>query len=207
MEERGKMAFFKDENIDCNEIISLLKYHPYRVNTIYGIKNNPFFDKTSGYMLDLKKGDPKMIKDLHKNLKSVLGTGFAISIVPSHIEKSCNDNSPLSIVAKKLVKSNNLIDATNCLIRTKKIDKLSNGGNRSCSVHYNSICVKYPSIISNKSVLLLDDITTTGNSLNACKQLLLEAGASEVCMLAVAKTVNDREKANEYFFEQKMRLR
>lgn len=192
------MAFFKEKDINCDEIISLLEYHPYYVKTIHGYIKNPFFDKTSGHILDLKNGDPNMIKDLHKHLKSILGTGFAISIVPSHKEKASNDSSPLSIVAKKLVKSNDLIDATNCLIRTKTIDKLANGGDRSHSVHYNSICVKNSHIISNKSVLLLDDIKTTGNSLNACKHLLLEAGAREVCMLAIAKTVDDRDKANKY---------
>ena len=38
-------------------------------------------------------------------------------------------------------------------------------------------------------VLLMDDVTTTGNSLYACKEILLEKGAEEVEMFALGKAI------------------
>ena len=40
-------------------------------------------------------------------------------------------------------------------------------------------------------VLLMDDITTSGNSLYACKNILIESGADTVEMFALGKTVRD----------------
>ena len=42
--------------------------------------------------------------------------------------------------------------------------------------------------IKNKNILVIDDITTTGTSLIACKTLLLRAGAKNVVCLALGKT-------------------
>ena len=38
------------------------------------------------------------------------------------------------------------------------------------------------------TVLLLDDVTTTGNSLIACRDILLKNGADDVIMFALGKT-------------------
>ena len=45
--------------------------------------------------------------------------------------------------------------------------------------------------ISGEIVLLMDDITTTGNSLYACKKILMDRGAETVEMFALGKTVWD----------------
>jgi len=42
--------------------------------------------------------------------------------------------------------------------------------------------------LRNRSVLLIDDITTTGNTLNKCKELLNDAGTSNVYTYCAAKT-------------------
>ena len=49
-------------------------------------------------------------------------------------------------------------------------------------------------LIFNKKVVLFDDIYTTGNTVNECAKVLKEAGASEVLILTVAKTINKRKK-------------
>ena len=40
-----------------------------------------------------------------------------------------------------------------------------------------------------KHILLVDDISTSGNSLLACKELLMENGAERVAMFALGKSL------------------
>jgi predicted amidophosphoribosyltransferase len=74
------------------------------------------------------------------------------------------------------------------LERTKRIAKLAHGGDRSEEVHLNSVAVADASLIKGKDVLLLDDVTKTGNSLRACEKILLAAGAESVTCVTMGKT-------------------
>jgi predicted amidophosphoribosyltransferase len=80
------------------------------------------------------------------------------------------------------------VDGTGCLVRHKKIPKLATGGNRDQETHFSSIHVDKTDLIKGKSVTLLDDTTTTGNSILACKKMLIDAGARNVQCIALAET-------------------
>ena len=150
---------------------------------------NSKFDNFSSIILDFKKGYAPVIEEFRKSVAKELGSDFPVCVVPSHMASVDNSMSPTAQLAKGLVKSNNLIDATNCILRVRSISKLSRGGNRDLAVHLNSVKVVNSDVIKGKTVLLLDDVMTTGNSLDACRQLLLRAGAKNVLCLALAKTV------------------
>ncbi len=77
-----------------------------------------------------------------------------------------------------------------CLVRHKSIAKKATGGDRSIEVDLNSIRVEDADCIKGKRVLLLDDVTTSGNSLLACRRLLLQAGAADVKMVALGRTTH-----------------
>lgn len=49
--------------------------------------------------------------------------------------------------------------------------------------------MKEQAMIDRKSILLVDDVTTTGATLSECAKTLLEGGASTVCAVTVAKEV------------------
>ena len=72
---------------------------------------------------------------------------------------------------------------------TKSIDKLALGCNRDKDIHMKTISAVQDIDISGDIVLLMDDVTTTGNSLYACKEILLEQGAKTVKMFALGKAV------------------
>jgi len=50
---------------------------------------------------------------------------------------------------------------------------------------------KYLKEISGKNILLIDDIFTTGSTLNECAKMLKKAGAAEVNILAIARVTKE----------------
>jgi predicted amidophosphoribosyltransferase len=180
------MVFLDKSKNKLDVVVCLGEYHPYW-NYENGEKTkNPNFDEFSGKILDFKKMDPGAIDEFCKKITGMLTDSIAITVVPSHDPSKAQ--SGLVMLAKKLAKLKR-INAVSCLRRTKKIAKLASGGDRSIQTHLDSIIVVDKNLIKSKDVLLLDDVTTSGNSLQACKQLLLEAGASSVQCLALGKTI------------------
>ena len=47
--------------------------------------------------------------------------------------------------------------------------------------------IKKEEIVQNKKILLLDDIYTTGNTVNECSRILKQAGTKEIGVLTLAK--------------------
>ena len=56
------------------------------------------------------------------------------------------------------------------------------------TIHFKTIRVNSSHIFKDRTVLLLDDVTTTGNSMHACSQLLMQNGASKLFKLSIWKT-------------------
>lgn len=71
----------------------------------------------------------------------------------------------------------------------KSIDKLAFGGERNKEIHMQTISTIQDMEIAGDVVLLMDDVTTTGNSLYVCREILLEKGAAEVEMFALGKAI------------------
>lgn len=178
---------------DMNGIYYFNYYHPWHGGS------NPDFDDISEELLDLKRRRLYAIDNYYKKLKGALYKSFIyfkkhnminnISIVevPSHAQG--HHLSSMEVIAERLAKCYGITNASSCLVRTSTINKLANGGCRNQSVHLNSIEVFNEELIKNKKVILLDDITTTGNSLLACKRLLMENGAESNVCIAMGKTV------------------
>ena len=75
------------------------------------------------------------------------------------------------------------------LRRSHSSNKRATGGSRNLSVHMQSIDTVEDIDISGDIVLLMDDVTTTGNSLYVCKEILLNRGAANVEMFALGKAI------------------
>jgi predicted amidophosphoribosyltransferase len=171
---------------DITDIYYLDIYHPYYTGAERHKNQN--FDNFSSLILGVKNKKQFAINHFYNELDSFLRRkSFPIAIVPSSNPE--NIDTGISQIAV-LLSQHNRIDATSCLKRHTKVEKKSKGGSRSIDIDLATIRVNNEEIIKGKVVLLLDDVTTSGNSLYASEKLLLQAGAIKVVKLALGKTAS-----------------
>ncbi len=173
------------------EIKYIQLYNPYRRGTNPNFNNYGQFSKM---ILSLKKKEQEGINYLYKKIidKGVFDSEKnkikAIMVVPSHDPD--NFNSGINSLAEKIAQEYNWINATGCLRRKIKVPKLSEGGNRSIDIHLESIEFVDDIKIKDKCVLLIDDITTTGISMKACKSILIKNGIIDGFTFAIGQTAH-----------------
>jgi phosphoribosylpyrophosphate synthetase len=170
------------------KIFHLGHYHP---RTLFGRgRSNPGFDDWSQNILNLKSHDRSAMEFFRLQLQPVLWADPVVSAIPP--SKAGAALSGIQSVAKALTKTSG-VDATPALVRHKSIDKQATGGKRSVQQHLDSLRVAVASLVAGRSVVLLDDVCTTGYSMVACQWLLLQAGATSVTCVALGQTVRDEE--------------
>lgn len=151
---------------------------------------NPDFrkDKISGLILDLKEGNERAINYFFSQIDpEIEKDDITICVVPSH-NKSNTNNSGIAELGRRLANADR-IDGIDYLLRARDIDKLSRGGSREARIQYDSIVINPEVSITEDVILLIDDVTTTGTSLEVCRDILIENGAKRVAMFAIGQTV------------------
>ena len=76
------------------------------------------------------------------------------------------------------------------IVRTIEVQKSTQGGPRDKGRHKETMKVTKPDEVQGRIVLIVDDIWTSGATMNACRELVMEAGAKKVFTAAVGKTVS-----------------
>jgi len=169
------------------KLFYLVDYHP---KTFHG-QANPNHDENSELLLAFKDGSPsgisfytesaiKMISYIAKNYHV-----DGIVIVPSHNEFEYSRG--LVRIIDEACRVTGLEDLHKSLRRVYSIGKISSGGNRSIDQHIRSINVIDKDVI-NKDIIVFDDVVTSGNSMHACEDKLLSAGASSVLFASLCHT-------------------
>lgn len=179
------MVFVNEAWNQTGDIVVYSNYHKYWLDRERKIKN-PLFDVYSGKILDLKEGKMSAVQYFYQLLDPEIRRDVTICVVPSS-----NSEVKESGIGKlgEMLAGNGRKNKVYFLRRNKSIDKLATGGNRSMETHMKSISTVLDMDIDNDIVLLMDDVTTTGNSLYACKEILLQNGAREVEMFALGKAI------------------
>lgn len=166
-----KPVEYKIPGTISNKIISGLKNH-YNQNGINSYKNIDdfyFFKKI-------------FVRNFLKKFNLV--NYNIIACVPSH-NRGIFNNSPISTMINEISENLKYIDGSQLLLRTQTILEQKYQGKRDEMVHLNSI--KINGNVKDKNIILIDDITTSGSSLKACKKILLDAGAKNVICFAFSK--------------------
>lgn len=171
-------------------IYALGKYRPYWYHRQNG-GDGQSFPTHSGRLLDLKEaresGLSFCLKVLTDEIKATIP--LALAAVPS--SDAAKLRSGVQQLVTRFAPVIGGLDLGNLLLRTTSIPKLAKGGDRSIGVHLASIAANDVSRTQGRVVMLFDDIVTTGNSLAAARQILLDAGVAEVICIALGQTSYD----------------
>jgi predicted amidophosphoribosyltransferase len=183
---------------NSNGVYYFVDYHKVHL----GGEKNPKFeeDRASHVILDLKDDTNRKYEIAVQDVTELIGprlkdvvkenTRYLLAVIPSSEAGKWSPGLEAFIEATSK-KNRYFTPATRLLKRHTKIAKLARGGRRGAGVHLASVKVQNSADVKGKRILLIDDITTTGNSFAACKQLLEDAGAAEVVCVAIAKTADD----------------
>lgn len=95
------------------------------------------------------------------------------------------------LLAKHISKRLCVQTSNKILFKTKKTEKQHdlNMKERQTNLN-NAFNVKNKNLIKDKVVLLIDDVFTTGATMNCCSKTLIDSGAKKVIGLVAAKTIN-----------------
>lgn len=173
---------FSDKDED---VVSLGDYKPWGVHKAEG-GDGSNYPAHSGYVLDVKDNKEAGIRYFSEMLDAMLHSGILIVTVPSH--DPAKTGGGLASIIARLSASGKRTNGSGVLIRTTKIQKLAHGGARAVDVHLASVAVANVPLVKGRDVLLLDDVKKTGHSLEACRSLLLQAGAKSVQCAALGST-------------------
>lgn len=148
-------------------------------------------------ILRFKEGDAQSIEyfvnvmseamDSYYNENEVHLSDMLICVVPSHVKGMYSTG--LVQMAKKLAAKYKMSNETNLIIRTKTHEKKSQGGNRDLDLMLDTLEVNQYVNVSGKDILVIDDVVTTGNSIEAVRRILKENGANQVFAQTLGKSI------------------
>lgn len=124
-------------------------------------------------------------KKIFENIKKY-DTIVPVPISPKR-QKERGYNQSL-LIAREIAHKTNLELMNNCLIKTKNIIEQSklNKEERVQNI-YGVYELKNKQLIENKKILLIDDIYTTGSTVNECSRILRKAKPAKIGVLVLAK--------------------
>lgn len=163
--EKGRAAFVYNEGI--KKLILPLKYADrlnglnFLAGSIWNIAN-PFFDNAA-YIIPVPLYK-KRLRHRKYNQSALLGKKLAK-----------RSNIPLLLLALKRIRDTQSLGHLN---KQERQDLLENAF---------QVNLAYLKILQGKTIILVDDVMTTGSTLMACSRILLEAGVKRIFVVVIAK--------------------
>lgn len=111
-----------------------------------------------------------------------------ISVPMFENRKAVRGYNQSELIAKEIAKAAELIFGKDILIKIKdtKVQSTLTKTQRMANLK-NVFSVIDTAKIKGKKVILIDDIYTTGSTVNECSKVLKQAGAKEICVVTIAK--------------------
>ena len=172
------------------------------------VKLTPFFsharyvclydDKTKKLIFDLKYKDktflvPSLSKMIHNIGKEYIEACDYIIPVPLHKKRLYNRKyNQSAMIAKQIAKLSNKPMFPSLLTRKKNtISQTGLSQEKRIANVYNAFSVskQYKMLVKNAHIVLIDDVLTTGATVNACSKTLIKSGAQKIDVLTFSRTV------------------
>jgi|TARA_B110000483_G_scaffold129048_1_gene154698 predicted amidophosphoribosyltransferase len=140
---------------------------------IFNYIKNHTVDHDNSYLVlrALKERDATYVKFISERLNNILNNKeLTICRIPSstsNTENGCDD-----VIRELTTLNSNYKDGRKCINRTVSIPKGHLGGERNINIHLLSSEIKNHELLNNKDILLIDDIITTGKSVEAFSKLI-----------------------------------
>ena len=113
------------------------------------------------------------------------------TIIPVPISKNRNKQrgyNQSSLIAKEISKYTGLKLETKCLLKTKDIIEQSKLKKEDRLNNIKGVYdIKNKEKLLNKKIILIDDVYTTGSTVNECCKMLKNATVDKICVLTIAK--------------------
>ena len=194
--------FFKKERLSDGDICYMFEYLP----------KNRFLDgsgpdiRSKEIIWGLKDGDHDVIEFLADKIGPMLDNHVALVAVPSSkVEKNgkAGTHQLIREIVRKYGEQRYIIDASSCLYRFKDMPAQHEmkGQQRDKSILYNTLEVRNAELINGRDVIIIDDVTTSGNSLEVSIDLVKRQGAHKVIGLAIGKTVSRKNNHLGFIFD------
>lgn len=168
----------KDKYFD--ELLCLFKYENFIRNTLieYKFQNKAYLYKTLS----------KIILNNEKICGFLKNYDIIIPVPISKRRKQKRGYNQSYLIAKEIAKFTNLKCQNKCLVKIKDTLEQSklNKNQRRTNLQGAYEVINKEELI-NKNVLLLDDIYTTGNTVNECAKTLKEKGINNIGVITIAK--------------------
>lgn len=171
------------------------------------ISKKPYYDKAlaiyqyneiiSKAVTNLKYNDQtflakKFAQILFKNFKDEIDNCDIICAVPLHEKRlRVRKYNQAALIAKFLQPKKFIPNLLFRLVNTTSQVKLKREDRERNLKKAFLLNKKYKNSIKDKTILLIDDVATTGATINNCARALKKSGAKKVAVLTIAKTIFD----------------
>jgi competence protein ComFC len=172
---------------DVNRIFVVSDYHDPVVSASIKALKYKFLPEIAGPLVQLASAYIQNQSALHRI--SFAGEDFVVIPVPLHWRReNWRGFNQAGLIARDLANRYRLKYSEN-LVRTAHLTPQANikdKGQRFENIMKAYICPS-PETVLGKNILLIDDVCTTGATLNECARVLKNAGAASVSALVIAR--------------------